>query len=429
MKYRRRTDEAKTVIHWGQRKLFMSELSFLTQFAEPGLTVVYAGAAPGTHSAYLIELFPELNFVLVDPAPFSRKLIENDRLTLRQELFTDDVAREFVDYKVLFICDIRSADWQIMGNQEVERQVWEDMEAQMRWHDIMAPVKSMLKFRLPWTAGSSEYLDGEIELPIWGPITTTEARLIPSAGKRQWDHTKYEEQMFHFNTMTRVGRYHHDCDVEPATAEGLDYCFDCKAEIEVLKDFLVIQRGRPDGEELLREVVAMSKAVTRACGSERTLLSGNVNPGQRKMVIQQRQWIEGKPAYDYARDKQHDADKKAVYSDVAQRLMKSMGYREGAGLGKEEAGIATPVGRSEQIGRRGLGLVSGGMPKRAAAMHVSTPAVEVKGRAQAVAEVVGQAQTVHAGEELPSSAPSQPDSETVADAAEPAAAEIGGAET
>lgn len=100
MKYRRRRNEKKTVIHWGQRKLFMSELSFFTQFAKSGYTVVYAGAAPGTHTAYLIELFPDLNFVLVDPAPFSKKLVESDRVTLRQELFTDDIAREFVDFDV-----------------------------------------------------------------------------------------------------------------------------------------------------------------------------------------------------------------------------------------------------------------------------------------------------------------------------------------
>lgn len=365
MKYRRRKSEAKTVIHWGQRKLFISELSFLTQYAEPGHTVVYAGAAPGTHSAYLIKLFPELNFVLVDPAPFSRKLAESDRVALRQELFTDDVAREFTDYKVLFICDIRSADWQMMSEKVVEERVWEDMEAQMRWHDIIAPVKSMLKFRLPWTAGSSEYLDGDIELPVWGPITTTEARLIPSNGRRQWEHTKYEEQMFYFNTVTRVGRYHHDCDVDPAAAEGLDYCFDCKAEVEVIKEFLCKKRGMFEGPDLVREVVAMSRKLTRECGSGRTLLTGNVDPGQRKTVIKKRQWIEGQPAYDHARAKETNAKKPGVYSDVAKKLMEGMGYEQGTGLGRRGAGIVQPVAASSQVGRRGLGLAPRRVPQRA----------------------------------------------------------------
>lgn len=62
--YRRRTGETKTVIHWGQRKLLMSEIEFLTEHASevPKMLflsfyssdnnqsqwVIYAGAAPGT---------------------------------------------------------------------------------------------------------------------------------------------------------------------------------------------------------------------------------------------------------------------------------------------------------------------------------------------------------------------------------------------
>ena len=38
----------------------------------------------------------------------------------------------------------------------------------------------MLKFRLPYTPplGSTEYLDGDFYLPVWGGRTTTETRLI-----------------------------------------------------------------------------------------------------------------------------------------------------------------------------------------------------------------------------------------------------------
>ena len=87
--YRQRQGESKTMIHWGQRKLLLSEIEFLTKFSVPGATVLYAGAAPGTHTLYLIELFPELKFVLVDPAPFSNKLKEGPQCLLRQEFFTD----------------------------------------------------------------------------------------------------------------------------------------------------------------------------------------------------------------------------------------------------------------------------------------------------------------------------------------------------
>jgi len=40
------------------------------------------------------------------------------------------------------------------------------------------PLGSLLKFRLPWADGVTEYLAGAVALPVWGPPTTTESRLI-----------------------------------------------------------------------------------------------------------------------------------------------------------------------------------------------------------------------------------------------------------
>eukprot|EP00961_Rhodomonas_salina_P297283 3937093-Rhodomonas_salina.2 len=133
MSYRRRKGEEKTVVHWGQRKLFLSELEFLTAHGVPWATVVYAGAAPGAHTRYLVELFPELKFVLVDPAPFSGRLVavEGPRCVLRREMFTDAVAEEFAGHdNVLFVSDVRSCDWSQMGDEEVEDRVLDDMLSQ-----------------------------------------------------------------------------------------------------------------------------------------------------------------------------------------------------------------------------------------------------------------------------------------------------------
>lgn len=69
--YARRIGEAKTVDHWGQRKLLLSEIEFLTHYAREGDVVLYAGAAPGNHVRFLAEnMFPRLRFILVDPARF-----------------------------------------------------------------------------------------------------------------------------------------------------------------------------------------------------------------------------------------------------------------------------------------------------------------------------------------------------------------------
>lgn len=90
--YRRRKGEVKSVIHWGQRKLLMSEIEFLTLHGHKANLVVYAGAAPGTHISMLSEMFPQHNFILVDPSPFTVK--ESDRIVCMQQLFTDELARE-----------------------------------------------------------------------------------------------------------------------------------------------------------------------------------------------------------------------------------------------------------------------------------------------------------------------------------------------
>lgn len=113
--------------------------------------------------------------------------------------------------------------------------------AQMRWHKIIKPKASMLKFRLSWKPGKTNYLEGDIYFPIWGPITTTESRLIVKrdANITEYDNRKYEQQMFYFNTginklvfkfllwiVMRVARYFHDVE-----GEGIDHCYDCTAEV------------------------------------------------------------------------------------------------------------------------------------------------------------------------------------------------------
>lgn len=59
---------------------------------------MYAGAAPGSHTNYLSDLFPDLNFVLVDPAPFIAR--ETNRVRIWQTFFTDEMARKFAGQNV-----------------------------------------------------------------------------------------------------------------------------------------------------------------------------------------------------------------------------------------------------------------------------------------------------------------------------------------
>ena len=244
-RYYERKNELRTTNHWGQRKLLLSEIEFLTEYGEKSNTVVYAGAAPGSKNEYLASLFPDHKFIFIDPNPFHEKLKaaaeDNPNITLITGFFTDDSALKYKDDHVLFISDIRTADNKVMDEEKVEDTIVEDNRMQMSWHLKMEPEASMLKFRLPWGKGTTKYLsgysaEGKIYLPVWGRQTTTETRLVAVGNETyDYDNTKYEEQCFYFNTITRCSYYEHDVDVN--RVRGLCHCYDCAAEIHILKQW------------------------------------------------------------------------------------------------------------------------------------------------------------------------------------------------
>lgn len=207
--YRRRRGEVKTSIHWGQRKLLCAEVEFLMQNSNGGEIVVYVGSSPGHHISFIAELFPALSFSLFDPRTMSSQLPKN--CTFSQQCFTDDIAinmrRSQASSKFIFISDIRSTETQ--SNE----QIIVDMKNQMNWHTILNPIASLLKFRLPWTDGTTEYLRGDLVLPVWGCQTTTETRLlvrsIDNGALQVYDNKAYNESMVFFQSVTRQLLYMH----------------------------------------------------------------------------------------------------------------------------------------------------------------------------------------------------------------------------
>ena len=57
------------------------------------------------------------------------------------------MAKSYANQKVLFISDIRTADYRQMDHKENENFIVRDNETQIKWIQIMNPIKSMLKFR------------------------------------------------------------------------------------------------------------------------------------------------------------------------------------------------------------------------------------------------------------------------------------------
>ena len=237
--------QLNTSRHFGQRKLLIAEIEFLTLFGCPGMTVVYPGSAPGTHLPMLIRLFPLMSYVLVDPAfteEDARRLGEAARglaapcsLEVLAERFESEgggrnSARFWAGRPdVLLISDVRLA----AGNRPTDAEVRQDMDLQAEWARIMRPVAGMLKFRLPWEGEVVAYLPGQIRLPIWGKPLTAESRLVftredVDAEPAHYDSTVYCDQMYHFNTVLRKQLW---------PGLGRCRCYDCMAELHVLAGY------------------------------------------------------------------------------------------------------------------------------------------------------------------------------------------------
>jgi hypothetical protein len=279
--YRRRQGEAKTTLHWGQRKLFLAEVEFLSKYTmhsesdrEKTYDVVYAGAAPGTHLVLLREWFPNCVFHCYDPRTFDGSLQEVADVFTHIRCFQDDDATIWshpqqisssatygherlgadINYGgVLFIADIRTGDWQKMSDECNERCCAEDLAAMERWVHLMKPKKAMLKFRLPYSEDPFEesvHLAGDIFFPVFGPQTTTESRLVCDAtsGTKIYNHKLYNEQLFHFNTQVRVSLYGIDSLDSPIVSVddpfrswkggGICRCYDCSSELYILGTYL-----------------------------------------------------------------------------------------------------------------------------------------------------------------------------------------------
>jgi len=108
------------VCWWGQLKLLVGELEFLTECRERGETdgasVVYVGAASGEHIHILVRMFPEIaEWRLHDGAKSSFESEDKPpNVHVVKEFSDDDQARLFAneiagrDGPVIFVSDIRT---------------------------------------------------------------------------------------------------------------------------------------------------------------------------------------------------------------------------------------------------------------------------------------------------------------------------------
>lgn len=298
-----------TSIHIGQRKLFINELQFLTQYARPADVVVYAGAAPGNKTGFLSSLFPEITFLLIDPNPFDifgenpvylRDIGEftddcNNNIYIINDIMTYEIAGALANLsrRVLFISDIRT------NVEETEKPtnldiIW-NLSQQYNWVMRMAPAASMLKFRHPFYMDSDKsiransrlrgcdvdfdiskkygidfvanienkkmiYMDGVVNIQPWSRGFSTENRLIVTsfAIKDYGNLGEYEDKMFFYNTRERCCMLHFNDNANRKI--GFDHCNDCALENHVWKQYIEKYKSTTDVQTY---VVKLSKLTHR----------------------------------------------------------------------------------------------------------------------------------------------------------------------
>jgi hypothetical protein len=249
-----------TTEYWKQRKLLLSEIEFLTKYSiEQNCLVIYAGAAPGTHLNYLSSLFPQLNFILIDQHEFITN--ENQQIQIEHEPFSDKLAKKYStkDKNILFICDVST----FTSNDKFEEDIQNDMNDQIKWVNIIKPHASLLKFRLPRLKTTFQFFQGELLLDLWSARHLLECRLIIEKNPIiiDYDYRDFEKSMTHFYDVTRTIFYEHDFD--QIETEGIDHCYDCRAELFILQQYFIQIKNIQDEKDLKKSIAQLSYDISR----------------------------------------------------------------------------------------------------------------------------------------------------------------------
>ena len=237
--------------HRGQRKLFLSELEFLTlvtkersRLKTPSLDakiqfiVIYVGAAPNNKMFLLHLLFPDVLFILIDPEPFNinvkgvthrskevKQILHlrvNDSVeyrglrnespdyvkTIKSSIAAKSDVRIFIieDYmttklgerlsvleQTYFISDIRTTiDNKTPTNFDI---IWNQAQ-QLCWISVLQPKMWMVKFRIPYFDAENVANDRVIE-NVTNPIMSADF-LFARMNLNVDFVADYQQRKFHF---------------------------------------------------------------------------------------------------------------------------------------------------------------------------------------------------------------------------------------
>ncbi len=230
----------KSVIHWGQLKMFLVTILFLINKVDPDdkeVHIIYPGSARGDNILILCDMFPNTLWYLIDPAPHHPKLKGHKQIVeIRTEFFTDDLAKHYFKkfanrkFPLLILSDIRvdTDDKAIIDNQD----------SNALWHNIIKPDHSYFKFRCPYNEGKEyDYYDGKLYIQPYARVSSSETRIMFDTiiTKKKYDCNEYFGKFTYFNRILRPSYYKKA--IIPNN-KYFDHCYDCTYFSYLISNYL-----------------------------------------------------------------------------------------------------------------------------------------------------------------------------------------------
>ena len=236
----------KTIVHWGQLKMFLVILLFLVKIINPKkkYNIIYPGSAPGDTIHLLLDMFPNTNWYLIDPRDIDSRLHKHKQIKeIIKDYFTDDIIKKYVKQfkdskdELLLISDIRieTGDEDIISDQNLH----------IKWHKALKPNYSYFKFRCPYEEtlnikGDKDiynYYKGKIYIQPYAPQSSTETRLLLKKKliKKDYNINEYQGKMIYHNRILRPSYY-----VKSIIKDNnyFDHCYDCTYFSYLIKNYI-----------------------------------------------------------------------------------------------------------------------------------------------------------------------------------------------
>lgn len=305
--------------HIGQRKLLLNEIQFLTKYNEHKICI-YAGSAPGNKTHLLSTLFPDIKFILIDPNKFNMLITDtqqnhrtlkhkdivhlysgypsqsNEYINKKESDMSIDEKKTMINfiktsqYKIFviedymnnnyaelfkqlgettFISDIRSNTSEKGGNP-LDIDIYWNSSMMYNWMNILKPICSMLKIRMPYGTDTNikydmymeefdyskrlgidflndhknnifKFCKSEIYLQAWAGQSSSEMRMYIEKKNitklMTYDISDIEGRMFYLNLIDRTWHLHKNEN----TSKKLNFCHcnDCALENLIWSDYIL----------------------------------------------------------------------------------------------------------------------------------------------------------------------------------------------